>query len=691
MKVLATALALLAFTASRAIIASAQEYAPLLQEDTVSVVKFNLERLDADALDREIDQFVAGVRACFDVKEPDARYSRIEVSATLKTILSYLQTLKERDVKRVYLVYNKRNDSPTNAFGCLAVPNSPVTAEDLDALNPEGSFFGFDHNGTLCVPLDSWGGSAREEEYLHERFFPSETPTSRPEIEAGMNAVESETASVVGVDLASSSGAWRKTVVSRRLKGLLDFLQVGSFDEYYEIEGKIDRFVADLSNRVSAATKLVRYSAWSVDVENRRASVLVQANSEEDAARLREIVESSVKGELSEFTSAILYVFSQQAGIREKAQVAATVVSGLLEMVKFDVKGATLSLTIDERAIASTLAEVEDKMKIDGGEGKGSGVSSLPPQASLNMLTLACHLYMNQNGGRSLPPAYGANGKTWREEGTLQPFVKNEAVLTGFAMLVDEDGIFVPTPGKTTSIQDVADGVDNTLAFVELADRRDERACVTLNEFYGQLRNCPKDRGGYYVAMASGRVEKLDRTTTLTRLKALTTKAGRDLYLSSAPTDARPRLDVLVRASARYVSAKPGRGYPPAYTEDGKTWLEAGTLAEFIGSASPVPGCAMLVDPDGIFEPTPGKSTRFEDAPARQAIMFVELADHEEIRACITADEFYEQLQNCPEDRKGYQVVMRGSYFTTVDKTISRDELQALVSKTVDPDKKKTP
>jgi hypothetical protein len=34
---------------------------------------------------------------------------------------------------------------------------------------------------------------------------------------------------------------------------------------------------------------------------------------------------------------------------------------------------------------------------------------------------------------------------------------------------------------------------------------------------------------------------------------------------------------------------------------------------------------------------------------------------------------------------------MRGSYFTTVDKTISRDELQALVSKTVDPDKKKTP
>ncbi len=61
--------------------------------------------------------------------------------------------------------------------------------------------------------------------------------------------------------------------------------------------------------------------------------------------------------------------------------------------------------------------------------------------------------------------------------------------------------------------------------------------------------------------------------------------------------------------------------------------------------------------------------------------MFVELADPKATPGCVTLDEFYEQLQNCPADRKGYLAAMADGSIVTIPKTITRDELKAGVSK----------
>lgn len=101
-----------------------------------------------------------------------------------------------------------------------------------------------------------------------------------------------------------------------------------------------------------------------------------------------------------------------------------------------------------------------------------------------------------------------------------------EEYVAGCAALVDESGIFVPTPDKGTKLSDIRDGTSNTILFVELADPEDMRACITLEEFYEQLQNCPSDVKVYRCSMADGGFYMLLKTITLEELRKLVSKSG---------------------------------------------------------------------------------------------------------------------------------------------------------------------
>ena len=144
---------------------------------------------------------------------------------------------------------------------------------------------------------------------------------------------------------------------------------------------------------------------------------------------------------------------------------------------------------------------------------------------ALQKLALAVHNYYDFNN--VFPSAYDEDGRTWKESGVLKPYLDDLAGCSGYAMLVDDEGVFPTTPGqKTKNFGEITDGAKVTIMFVERADPNDDRACITADEFYEQLRNCPIDKKGYSVALASGGVGILRKDASRYALMAFTTKAG---------------------------------------------------------------------------------------------------------------------------------------------------------------------
>ena len=145
-----------------------------------------------------------------------------------------------------------------------------------------------------------------------------------------------------------------------------------------------------------------------------------------------------------------------------------------------------------------------------------------------------------------------------------------------------------------------------------------------------------------------------------------------------------------VLACQNFTDTNPNRNNLVPYTvdpegNDGVTWR--GILAPYMGGVPGFPGCAAIVDKDGIFTPSetprePNEGIALEDCKdgLSNIVAFVELDDPESERSCISERRFFEQLQNCPEDKEGYFVVMFSGEVYLLDKSTTREQLHALVT-----------
>lgn len=189
-------------------------------------------------------------------------------------------------------------------------------------------------------------------------------------------------------------------------------------------------------------------------------------------------------------------------------------------------------------AIGTACSEqANDKQSIEGQQDQSleNQRDRSPIPSQLIQLSLACVNYMDVNKGR-FPVPYtedpeGENGQTWRD--ILAPQMSGLRGFPGCAALVDPDGVFPPPDDEHETQYGVAsagceDGFSYIISFVELADPASEQSCITVDEFYAQLQNCPEDKQGFYVAMVSGEVYLLDKSASKDDLRALTTIKGHE-------------------------------------------------------------------------------------------------------------------------------------------------------------------
>lgn len=113
----------------------AQEFAPLVQPETTSVTRFNLDKLDSSTLTSQAEKIA---NAALDFFVPDAEQAEEMKQAVpvVKLVLgqyleTYIQPLKDAGVRNFYLIVDKSDAPAEISYPYLAFPTSDLTEDQL--------------------------------------------------------------------------------------------------------------------------------------------------------------------------------------------------------------------------------------------------------------------------------------------------------------------------------------------------------------------------------------------------------------------------------------------------------------------------------------------------------------------------------------------------------------------------------
>lgn len=676
-----------------------QKYAPILQEDTIAVIRANVDHYDAERVADQIQQIVNDSAVYFGIEsEPKDVASELTNKIVSELGAFVLEPLQESGVKTFYCVINASKADLDSFYNYLAIPVSDMTDADVEAVKDALDLTSFEYSGFLVAPIIPGCKTEEDVKSFKEKHFSERTALSNTAFESGFAKVDADDAILAGVGLPLGEGFWKEEEIVEVAQSWIDETQ-RLFDGY-DVKTPIDSFLDSLLACRRESVANLSYCAWSVNLDKPQALFALESNNAESAERYQRLVEGETLRNGKALFDALLtnavegerYVAEPEA-LDAFVKISKKTIGDALDVfVKFDRDESSLIWKLDAEFF------FKNRKVLQGAVAKlnEAGRKAFAPTKKANdlkRLALACHNYHDSN--QRFPAAYAEDGKTWLEAETLKPFLGGEAGRPGYAMLVDESGIFEPTPGKRTSMASVIDGLSNTIMLVELADPEDTRGVITFEEFYQQIQNAPGKRGGYHVSFGDGSVRFVPKTTPLETLRALTTRNGGEAVGNGSLTEeskpARYASNIQKRrlfflASACHMYCASNKTFPPAYPEEGVTWLEAGTLEKFLKEETKPDGCAMIIAEDGIFPPGVGETSSMESVTdgLDNTIIMVELADPTDKRGVTTVEEFYEQLQNCPADRNGYYAAMGSGRVMLIEKGTTLSQLKKLVSKAGD-------
>lgn len=113
----------------------AQEFVPLVQPETTSVTRVNLDKLDSATLTSQTEKIA---NAALDFFVPDAKQAEEMKQAVpvVKLVLgqyleTYVQPLKDAGVHNFYIIFDKSDDPAEISYPYLAFPTSDLTEDQL--------------------------------------------------------------------------------------------------------------------------------------------------------------------------------------------------------------------------------------------------------------------------------------------------------------------------------------------------------------------------------------------------------------------------------------------------------------------------------------------------------------------------------------------------------------------------------
>ena len=373
--------------------AHAQEYAPLIQKDVVSVVRINLDKVDPTQLGAQV-QKLGG--AAIDYFVPDLENAdEIKQAFPIANLFisqyhtEFVKPLQQAGVTNVYLVTSAQTGDET-IYPFVAIPIKDLSKDQVDKVRAHMKKinlkvnslikYRFDRNGFFFMPIIPGDvADADAKEYI-QTHFKSMKAVDSDVFKSGFEAVDADDAIISAVSIMKTDP---QTIESTKAQ-LLSMIDGFDDDVVDDADDADDANDADDNNdndvdadeeEIKAAAKdlveyaaefteevsgLVKYNAWSVNVSDLNVVSVVEANSEDDAKKYVSLIEGDLTGKLNNFfdvleKKAVAEIDADDSN--DPDDLSKDDIQGLFAslreivpiLMKFEVNGSTLTWKLDEK------------------------------------------------------------------------------------------------------------------------------------------------------------------------------------------------------------------------------------------------------------------------------------------------------------------------------------------------------
>ena len=302
-------LALLALFAFCGVVRS-QSYESLVQKETVSIVKINLDQIDSQSLAKSIQKIGNGAVDYFlpGNDENATQFKQLVPIAGMFVSQAYstnVEPLKEAGVKELYVVVDQAKDENEKLYPYVAVPVEGLQKEQKDeirnALQGFNKMLPQDSQYTLKYRFERSG-------FIFNLIVPSEL--SQDDVKAYMKSRFQKIATVEATNFVDGfKAAPAKAALSGvNLKVDNDELAQKQIDDAFaQIEENADAdalkmfkdSIGSLVNLNEELSQKVKYNYWWVDLQALEVVSVIQANSNDDAKEYVDVVQSKLVAELN--------------------------------------------------------------------------------------------------------------------------------------------------------------------------------------------------------------------------------------------------------------------------------------------------------------------------------------------------------------------------------------------------------
>ena len=290
--------------------AKAQEYAPLIQKETVSVARVNLDKLEAESLAAQAEKLAGSAIDYFVEDKEQANELKQATSLVKVMITSYfttaVQPLKDAGVKNVYFIVEQSDDPDETLYPYLAIPTESLTKDQLDGardamkrLNQQLDSvlkYRFVRNGffyTLIVPGDADDDEVKA--YVKKRFTKLNT-VEKTQFADGFK-LAGDDGVVAIVSLSAKNEALAKTQIEKASEQLDEFAED---EELAKVGEKLKDFMEFASDMNLKCADLVKCNVQVIDLDKLEIVSRTVANSADDAKKYADLLKTDLGDKLNE-------------------------------------------------------------------------------------------------------------------------------------------------------------------------------------------------------------------------------------------------------------------------------------------------------------------------------------------------------------------------------------------------------
>ena len=327
--------------------AKAQEFAPLVQPETVSVSKLNLDKLTPELVSAQVAKLASSAIDYF-VEDAEQAQELKETTPILNIFITqyhstFVAPLQDAGVKNVYFIVEQAEDPEETLYPYVAIPTKNLTEAQLkDARNAMTSLnqqlnsalqYRFVRNGFLIAVIVPEALDVDEDDvkaYVKKRFTKFNT-VEKAEFAEGFKAADAD-ALLTTVSVAAKNEA----LVAKQLEQLEDLFALldDAEEDAQELAQKTKDLVQFCSELNLKCADLVKFSVCDVNLDKLELVSRAYANSAADAKKYVSLVNDDLVGKFNELLDSVVAKVAEEIEDEDDAPVSKEEIEELIPVVK---------------------------------------------------------------------------------------------------------------------------------------------------------------------------------------------------------------------------------------------------------------------------------------------------------------------------------------------------------------------